>query len=144
MSKKKIIIYILVTVIVGTIVFLIINNFIGKEDINKNSDSNSNVIETTEKQTITIDYKMYQELRSEVYENETFAIVLMNSEDEVSKTFKEEILYSFKERDRSHRRNPRRHRPDSYRRPSNVYGEHHRRFHRDGRDRPHPEGCEHG
>lgn len=101
MSKKKIIIYILVTVIVGTIVFLIINNFIGKEDINKNSDSNSNsnVIETTEKQTITIDYKMYQELRSEVYENETFAIVLMNSEDEVSKTFKEEILYSFKERD---------------------------------------------
>lgn len=91
--------YILVTIIVGTIIFLIINNFIGIEEINKNVDSNSNVIETTEKQTIIIDYSMYQELRSEVYENDTFAIVLMNSEDDVSKTFKEEILYSFKERD---------------------------------------------
>lgn len=99
MSKKKIIIYILVTVVVGTIVFFIINNFIGKEDIDNNdSNSNSNIIETNEKEIITIDYKMYQGLRSEVYENETFAIILMNSDDEVSKTFKDEILYSFKER----------------------------------------------
>lgn len=99
MSKKKIIIYILVTVVVGTIVFFIINNFIGKEDIDNNdSNSNSNIIETNEKEIITIDYKMYQGLRSEVYENEMFAIILMNSDDDVSKTFKEEILYSFKER----------------------------------------------
>lgn len=99
MGKKKMLTYILVTIIVGTIVFLIINNFIGNEEIDENNNSNSNIIETTEKQTIIIDYSMYQELRSEVYENDTFAIVLMNSEDDVSKTFKEEILYSFKDRD---------------------------------------------
>ncbi len=100
MSKKKVLIYILVTLIGGTIVFLIINNFIGKEDIEpNNSNSNtSNVVETKGKETIVIDYSMYQELRSEIYEDDTFAIILMNSEDEVSKTFKEEILYSFKDR----------------------------------------------
>ena len=63
----------------------------------KNNNSNSNN-EVKENDTIIIDYEKYQRLRSEVYENDTFAILIMNSEDEISDTFKKEVLYSFKDR----------------------------------------------
>lgn len=94
---KKVLTCTIITIVVGTIIFLIINNFIGKEETIDNSNSNSNIV-TNEKDTVLIDFEMYQKLRSEVYENETFAILIMNSEDEVSTTFREEVLYSFKER----------------------------------------------
>lgn len=47
-------------------------------------------------ETIVIDYKNYLELRSEAYENETFAIIIMNTDDSISLDFKKEVLNSFK------------------------------------------------
>lgn len=94
---KKSLILASITIISGLIIYFIINIFIEIKEPKKNINSNSNE-EIIEKDTISIDYEMYQKLRSEVYENETFAILIMDSSDEVSQTFKEEILYSFKNR----------------------------------------------
>ena len=102
MSKKTTILLVL-----GLVVLIIIAIFLaltmdktskGKQnESNSNEDSNSNIV-TNEKDSIVIDYKTYQELRSEVHESETFAIVIMNSEDKISQTFKEEVVYSFREK----------------------------------------------
>ena len=98
MSWKKFFIFFIVTIVVGTIVFLIINNFYGEEPKNNSeeSNSNSNVLKK-EKEIIKIDFSKYQELRSEVYNDEVFAIVIMKSDDKVCDSFRQEILYSFKD-----------------------------------------------
>ncbi len=93
---KKALTFFIVTIVVGTIIFLIINNFVGKEESGKNSKKSNNLEEIDN--SVVIDYKMYQELRSEVHENETFAIMIMKKDDEISNNFKREILYSFKNR----------------------------------------------
>lgn len=96
---KKFLTFLIITVVVGSIVFLIINNFVSKDDISgKNKKSNNQDSNISEKDTVVIDYKMYQELRSEVHENETFAILIMDKDDEISNTFKGEVLYSFNDR----------------------------------------------
>lgn len=94
---KKPLLLALITIVSGLIIYFMIDLFVSMRNTNNNSNSNSNE-EIKEKDTVSIDYEMYQKLRSEVYENETFAILIMNSDDEVSQTFKEEILYSFKNR----------------------------------------------
>ena len=101
---KKGIIYLLIILVVGILVFFVVTNLPKKEknkneDSNITSNSNSNINEEA-KDTIAIDYNMYQQLRSEVYENDTFAILIMSSsdDDDISKTFRREILYSFKDK----------------------------------------------
>ena len=85
---KKALTFLIVTIVVGTIIFLIINNFVGKEELGKNSKKSNNLEEIDN--SVVIDYKMY--------ENETFAIMIMKKDDEISNNFKREILYSFKNR----------------------------------------------
>ena len=99
MNKKNTIILILglVVLIVIAIVLAVILDRNTRVPNDSNSNSNSNeVVQTND--TIVIDYQTYQELRSEVHENETFAIVIMKSNDNISKTFKDEILYTFKDK----------------------------------------------
>ena len=87
----------LITIISGLIIYFLIICYMDLKQPKKNNNSNSNN-EVKENDTIIIDYEKYQKLRSEVYENDTFAILIMNSEDEISDTFKKEVLYSFKDR----------------------------------------------
>lgn len=94
---KKPLVLASITIVSGLIIYFFINIFIDANYSNNQSNSNSNT-ETMEKDTILIDYEMYQKLRSEVYENETFAILIIDSNDEVSSSFKNEVLYSFKNR----------------------------------------------
>ena len=98
---KKGLIGLVIIIIIVLISYFVITNMSKdkKKEENSNVTSNSNVTENS-KDTISIDYKMYQELRSAVYEKETFAILIMNSSenDDVSKTFRREILYSFKDK----------------------------------------------
>ena len=99
MSKKKILTFCVVTVVVGTLIFILIDRTVSKKVNNDKSNSNSTVVSNTiDINTEIIDYKKYQELRSDIYKDEVFAIVIMKSDDEVSKTFKEEILKSFNNR----------------------------------------------
>jgi hypothetical protein len=91
MNIKKVLRYTIITIVVGTIIFLILNNFIGVED--EPVKEKGNVIETVE-----VDYSIYQKLRSEVYENETFAIIIINSKDKVNLKFRDEVLKSFEGR----------------------------------------------
>ena len=99
MSKKNTVLLILglVVLIVIAVILAIMLDRNTRGDKDSNSNSNSNIVEPANK-TIVIDYKTYQELRSQVHENETFAIVIMKSNDDISNTFKDEILYTFKDR----------------------------------------------
>ena len=87
--STKIIFFIVTTIILGTIIYLII----AKEDA-KNPEivEESTVIEA---KTEDINYEKYLELRSEAHETETYAIVIYNSEDEISQIFIEEVKVSF-------------------------------------------------
>lgn len=93
MNLKKIGIMLLITAIVGAVIFLIVNNFIGKDDKKKQNPSDPN----TSSDIITIDYQTYQELRSKVHDGETFGILISDDTD-ASKTFREEVIYSFQDR----------------------------------------------
>jgi len=87
--SKKIIFFIVTTLLLGTIIYLII----AKED--------SKVPEIVEESKISkaitedIDYEKYLELRSEAHETETYAIVIYNREDEISQIFIEEVKVAF-------------------------------------------------
>ena len=87
--STKIIFFIVTTIILGTIIYLII----AKEDA-KNPEiiEESTVIEA---KTESINYEKYLELRSEAHETETYAIVIYNSEDEISQIFIEEVKVAF-------------------------------------------------
>ena len=87
--STKIIFFIVTTIILGTIIYLII----AKEDA-KNPEiiEESTVIEA---KTENINYEKYLELRSEAHETETYAIVIYNSEDEISQIFIEEVKVAF-------------------------------------------------
>ena len=92
MSKKKLVILIAIVVVIGGIALIFIP---------KNKKENKKEEPTKkEEQTgiITVDYAEYQKLRSEVYENETFAILIADTTDDVSPKFRDEILTSFKDR----------------------------------------------
>ena len=82
---KKVFISFVITVIVGGAIFLIINNFIGKEDFDKKNNSKSNEIESNNnsnsnsnsnlKEIESIDFKKYQEYMSEMYDDSSFVLV---------------------------------------------------------------------
>ena len=106
MNKKKKIIRILVAVLASLAIFISIDSFVNKKlkdnknnsNSNVESNSNSNDLNLITKKTEVIDFKKYQELRSEMYEDETFAIIIMKSDDNISNTFKDEVLNSFNKR----------------------------------------------
>ena len=107
MKNKKLIISIIVALLASIVIFMSINSFIDEmlEDRNKNSNSNSNITSSSNsnitsndlnlitKKAEVIDYDKYQSLRND--EEEVFVIIIMKSEDKISKTFKEEVLTSF-------------------------------------------------
>lgn len=97
---KKFFISFFITIIVGGIIFLLINNFIGKDgENNEEKNTNSNVVEDYNgKEIVSIDYDTYQQLRSEMYEKDVFAIAIIASNDETSDTYRKELSYSFKNR----------------------------------------------
>ena len=89
MKSRKILIYILVTIILGSLIYLIIAR----------QDSEKPIIEE-EKETIVaiteeIEYEKYIELRSKSHEKETYAIVIYDSTDDVSLEFVEEVKVAF-------------------------------------------------
>ena len=94
---KKSLMLATITIVIGLIIYLCIDLFVGLRQTKTNSNSNSNK-EIKAQDTIIIDYEKYQQLRSELYEDDTFAILIMDSSDEVSNTFRDEVLYSFKGR----------------------------------------------
>ena len=94
---KKSLMLATITIVSGIIIYLCIDLFVGLKHEKTNSNSNSNN-EIKTQDTIIIDYEMYQKLRSEIHEEDTFAILIMDSSDDISSTFKEEVLYSFKGR----------------------------------------------
>lgn len=76
------------------IVFVTNNKKKNIDNPDSNIESNSNI--EIQKEAISINYKKYLELRSKAHEKETLAILIINNDD-ISKTFKEEVLYSFKD-----------------------------------------------
>ena len=106
--KKSIIYLIFFIILIGIIIFIFLGTpkkSTGKSNSNVSSNSNissnSNSNEIVEdKKTIDIDYSMYQQLRSEVYENKDFIILIStsNDKDNVNSTFRKEILYSLKDK----------------------------------------------
>lgn len=87
--SKKILFFVVTTLLLGTIIYLII----AKEDSTKTEVvEEKKVIEAV---TEEISYEKYLELRSEVHEKETYAIVIYNGKDEISQTFVEEVKVAF-------------------------------------------------
>lgn len=101
MSKKKIIIGVVSAVVASIAIFISIDYSVKKMNDKRNSNSNSNIesnsnsneIEIITKKAEVIDYDKYEELR--IDKDETFAIIIMKSEDETCNTFKEEVLTTF-------------------------------------------------
>lgn len=94
MSLKKKLFFLVTTIVLGSLIYLAIA-FFTNEPKEKKKENEPNI---KTKEAVAIDYKTYQELRSEVHENETFAILIMNYDDEISLTFKQEVLTSFNNR----------------------------------------------
>ena len=92
----------------GELYFLIINNFIGREDLSKDKkDDKSNIEEKSNSNIDTskiesIDFKKYQEYMSEMYDDESFVIAIMSSENDdiksICDTYRNELAYSFKDK----------------------------------------------
>lgn len=91
-TSKKIIFFILTTLILGSITYLIINNM--------SKDNDDIVIDENKAATIEdIDYAKYLELRSKAHENVTYAIIIWNSTEEVSNNYLKEIKIAFENRE---------------------------------------------
>ena len=90
MKSRKILIFVLITIILWSIISLII----ARNDVEETSPSQ----ESEEIKTAiieNIEYEKYIELRSKVYEKETYAIVIYDSTEDVSLEFIEEVKVAF-------------------------------------------------
>ncbi len=96
-GKKKILFFIVTTLLLGTMTFLIIRNT-EKKEIEKELEKDSNEPEVTEAIVETISYEKYMELRSKAHDTETYAILIWNSKEEVSVNFLEEVKGAFQNR----------------------------------------------
>lgn len=90
--SRKILFFVITTLILGTLVYLII----AKRDAKDNEVIEEPVV--VEATIEEINYAKYLELRSEAHETETYAILIYNSEDEISQEFLEEVKVAFAER----------------------------------------------
>ena len=105
MKNKKMIISVVVALLSSIVIFIAFNSFIEEmlRDRNSKSNSNSNItsnetsndLDIITKKAEVIDFDKYKDLRSDEYEDETFVIIIMKSEDKISNTFKEEVLTAF-------------------------------------------------
>lgn len=93
--KKKIIFFIVTTLILGTMTFLIIRNA-EKKEAEKNVGPGGS--EVTEAIVENINYDKYMELRSKAHDSESYAILIWNSTEEVSINFLEEVKKAFQNR----------------------------------------------
>jgi len=93
--KKKIIFFIVTTLILGTLTFLIIRNT-EKKEIEK--EYNPDGTEVVEAKVESIDYDKYMELRSKAHDTESYAILIWNSTEEISIKFLEEVKKAFQNR----------------------------------------------
>ncbi len=92
-TKKKVLFFILTTLILGTITYLIIRNMDkGDADVDTNENPES---EVTEAVTEKINYEKYIELRSKAHDAETYAIVLYAGDEEISNNYLEEVKQAF-------------------------------------------------
>lgn len=89
MKSRKVLIYILVTVILGSLIYLIIARQDAKEPIIE--EEKEKMVAITEE----IEYEKYIELRSKAHEKETYAIVIYDSADDVSLEFVDEVKVAF-------------------------------------------------
>ena len=90
-TKKKILFFIVTTVLLGTITFLIVRNM-----ENKNTSNSEEVEEPkAEAKTEDINYEKYLELRSLAHEAETYAIVIHSGSDQVSKDYLKDVKSAF-------------------------------------------------
>lgn len=96
-GKKKILFFIVTTILLGTIAFLIIRNT-EKKEYEKNSSNEVEQPETKEAIVEAINYEKYLELRSKAHETETYAILIWHSEEEVSRNFLEQVKGAFQNR----------------------------------------------
>ncbi len=93
MKMKNIFICFLIALVIATSILLVL--IINDKNISKKEGQKDieNKIDT-----ISIDYAIYQELRSEIHENETYGIIIMYGDNDVCKEFKKEVLISFENR----------------------------------------------
>lgn len=96
-GKKKILFFIVTTLLLGTITFLIIRNT-EKKQVEKEIEQESKDPEVIEAVIEAVDYKKYLELRSKAHDSETYAILIWNSDEEVSRNFLEEVKGAFQNR----------------------------------------------
>ncbi len=98
-TKKKIIFFIVTTVLLGTITFLIICG-IGSKEAKKEEEEVPSVEQpkVTEAVVEEIDYDSYLDLRTEAHETETYAILIWNSQEEINMEFLEEVKGAFQNR----------------------------------------------
>lgn len=90
--SEKVIFFIITTLILGTITFLIINNL---NDEDETVDIENKFTEAIVEE---IDYEKYMELRSKAHETESYAILIWNSSENVSKQYMNEIIVAFENR----------------------------------------------
>lgn len=99
MSKKKILRFSIVTIICGLIIYALISIFLfdySDNDSNKKIEQKQS--NESNKDINVIDYNKYQELRSEVYEDYSFVLLILNSEDSISKKLLDEVILSIKDK----------------------------------------------
>lgn len=96
-GKKKIIFFIVTTVLLGTLTFLVIRNTEKKQIENEMSNKEEEP-EVKDAIVESIDYDKYIELRSKAHDAETYAILIWDSEEEVSRNFLEEVKAAFQNR----------------------------------------------
>ena len=87
--SNKYALFIIAIILLGTIVYLIMD----KEKSEKPETTDGLII--YDAITEDIDYEKYLELRSEAHETEIYAILIYDSEEEVSQSFVEEVKISF-------------------------------------------------
>ncbi len=103
MSKKTLILIILAIIVAGLAAFVVVNkdSLFPKKEPEVKEEEPSNTEKTEDKKTTVIDYKKYQELRSGLKDDETYAILIVDLSDtgkNVSNDFKKEVLRSFQNR----------------------------------------------
>lgn len=96
-SKKKILFFIVTTLLLGTITFLIIRNT-EKKAIEKENEQNEQEPQVVEAVVENINYEKYLELRSKAHDTETYALLIWNSKEEISRNFLEEVKGAFQNR----------------------------------------------
>lgn len=91
-TRKKILFFLVTTLLLGTITFLIVRNL---EKKNTPEPQEQPEEKQEEAKTEDIDYEKYLELRSLAHETETYAIIIYSNNDQVSKDYLDDVKAAF-------------------------------------------------